>query len=410
MAGNSWLKNLDTVLNTSFTNLKYDVREIYRLINEIKNILIEAEPLEVRQRITVIENSLQDHVATVKKLEVISSEMKDDVKKIRPADNKELVAVFKDVRTLLVQNQKTMEKLGKNVDNLMKTSSERKKEMREIKTLAKNLEKEVKKKPKIIKIEARPKSVSKKTAAKKAVQPKNKPAKKPARKSDKPKITSAQFQAKRKGDLNSEWVEVTGKADMTGWMIQDKKRKHTYKFPKGFVLDGSVKVHTGKGADSKNSLYWNNPMPVWNDLSDVAALKNKKGVIVSRARSERTHDFKTIVNNDKINITSVQFEAPGSDRDANGEWVEIKGSGRMGGWTLEDKNKKHIYTFPIGFVLNGSVRVYSGHGKDTDTKLFWGNPNPIWNDDYDISTLKHKDGDIVSQVESKMTHNFEMLK
>ncbi|MCX6706640.1 MAG: lamin tail domain-containing protein, partial [Candidatus Woesearchaeota archaeon] len=117
-----------------------------------------------------------------------------------------------------------------------------------------------------------------------------------------------------------------------------------------------------------------------------------------------------IKGNDSVNITSVQFENPGADRNPNGEWVEISGTGKMSGWTLEDMERKHIYIFPAGFVLNGKVRVYSGKGQDTETKLFWGKSTTVWNDDYDVCTLRHKDGDVMSQAESKQVHNFEILK
>ncbi|MFC1753769.1 lamin tail domain-containing protein [Thermoproteota archaeon] len=419
MVDNNHIKQLDSLLSNSFNNLKYDTREIYRLINEIKNLLIEAEPITVKDRIAVIENSLQDHVATMKAIQSSVLSLREEIKHVKGADTKPLQSVFRDIKDVLVSNQKEMSKISRSFTIITRSDAERKKEIKELKAQSKNLEKELKKeikqalkarpKVKIVKVEAKPsaKPVSKKKESKSS---KPKPAKKHASERKGIHVSRVQFQAARKGDLNSEWVEISGDGDLNGWTLQDKNRKNTYKFPKGFILKSKVKIHTGTGVDTGKHLYWKSPRAVWNDLSDVAALKNNKGVIVSRVRSERIHSFTALKENNKVNIISVQFESPGSDRDANGEWIEIKGSGRMGGWTLEDKNKKHVYTFPTGFVLNSKVRVYSGRGQDTDTKLFWGNPNPVWNDDHDICTLKHNDGDVVSQVESRIAHNFEILK
>ena len=64
----------------------------------------------------------------------------------------------------------------------------------------------------------------------------------------------------------------------------------------------------------------------------------------------------------QVQIAAVQFEAPGSDREnLNGEWVEIEGNGvNISGWMLCDKDNKHVFTFPEGFIINGRVKVFSG--------------------------------------------------
>ncbi|MCX6706639.1 MAG: lamin tail domain-containing protein, partial [Candidatus Woesearchaeota archaeon] len=262
---------MDSVLSNSFNNLKYDVREIYRLINEIKNILIEAEPKNVKERVAVIETSLQDHVATLKTLEVVVAELKtsiDEIKDFNNINNIGIEEISRNIGSLLIKNQRNLEKVSKSIEIVLKNDLERKKETRELRQALKNIEKEVKKKLKMVRITA-------------------KAPIKHSYNTERPRITSAQFEAKRKGDLNSEWLEISGKGDMTGYVLQDKKRKHTYKFPNAFLLDGAVKIHTGEGQDTEKQLYWGNKLPIWNDNSDVAAIKNRKGVIVSKARSER---------------------------------------------------------------------------------------------------------------------------
>lgn len=112
-----------------------------------------------------------------------------------------------------------------------------------------------------------------------------------------------------------------------------------------------------------------------------------------------------------VRIVSVQFEAPGSDREnLNGEWVEIEGYGvNMSSCMLCDKDNKHVFTFPEGFIINGKVKVFSGKGRNTSTKLFWKNPTPIWNNEDDVATLFDPEGNVISQVRSARVHDFEVL-
>jgi hypothetical protein len=108
------------------------------------------------------------------------------------------------------------------------------------------------------------------------------------------RITKTQFKAKGNGkkNLNTEWVEITGyNVDMTGFKLQDKGNKHTFKFPNGFSIYGPVKIFTGKGKNTNTKLYWNNKRPIWNDDGDVATLRDKRGKSVSQVMSEPTYSF-----------------------------------------------------------------------------------------------------------------------
>ena len=84
--------------------------------------------------------------------------------------------------------------------------------------------------------------------------------------------------------LNAEWVRVTNtttkKRVLTGWTLRDRAR-HVYRFPT-FVLKParSVRVHTGKGANTQRDLYWRQGWYVWNNDGDKATLKNKAGATV----------------------------------------------------------------------------------------------------------------------------------
>jgi hypothetical protein len=111
------------------------------------------------------------------------------------------------------------------------------------------------------------------------------------------KITRLQLKSKFNGkrDLNGEWVEVTGYGvEMTGFVLQTKNKKNTFKFPQGFTIYGPTKIFTGRGKNTNTKLFWNKSRPVWKDSGDVATLKNRMGKIVSQVMSEQTYSFKTI--------------------------------------------------------------------------------------------------------------------
>lgn len=106
-------------------------------------------------------------------------------------------------------------------------------------------------------------------------------------------ISNASFIAPspEKENLNDEWVELTNLGsvdeDLTGWTLEDAQN-HTYTF-KSFTLNAGskVKLHTGKGDDSAEDLYWNKNTPIWNNSGDVATLKDaSENTIASYPKSE----------------------------------------------------------------------------------------------------------------------------
>lgn len=112
------------------------------------------------------------------------------------------------------------------------------------------------------------------------------------------RIASVQFEADamHKGNLNGEWVELEGSnMDLTGWTLHDKGNKHKFSFPKGFILNGKVKIYTGKGKNSSKRLFWSNPTPIWNDNDDTATLVDPEGRIANQVRSARTHSFEELI-------------------------------------------------------------------------------------------------------------------
>lgn len=88
--------------------------------------------------------------------------------------------------------------------------------------------------------------------------------------------------------LNAEWARVTNfsktNRKLGGWTIRDKGGRHVYKFPNGFVLRAgkSVRLHTGRGTNTRTDVYWRQDWYVWNNTGDVATLKNKLGTRIDR--------------------------------------------------------------------------------------------------------------------------------
>jgi ElaB/YqjD/DUF883 family membrane-anchored ribosome-binding protein len=114
----------------------------------------------------------------------------------------------------------------------------------------------------------------------------------------------------------------------------------------------------------------------------------------------------------EVRITKAQFKSTEKGaKKLNGEWLEITGYGvDMSGWKLHDKGKKHTFTFPEGFMIYGPVKLFTGKGKETNTRLFWGRSTPVWNDKGDVATLKNKRGKIISQISSEPTYSFKVIK
>jgi len=93
-----------------------------------------------------------------------------------------------------------------------------------------------------------------------------------------------------------------------------------------------------------------------------------------------------------IVISEVVADPPGEDAlSLNGEWVLLENTGErdilLGGFILQDQNN-HRYVFPA-FTLEtkSKVRIYTGSGKNSHDKLYWGSDEPIWNNSGDTVFL-----------------------
>jgi len=102
-----------------------------------------------------------------------------------------------------------------------------------------------------------------------------------------------------------------------------------------------------------------------------------------------------------VKITHIEADAPGSDNDnPNGEWIEITNQGTssldLTGYTLKDE-ANHIYTFgPFQLAPGATVRLRSGHGRDTEKELHWGFVGQsVWNNGGDTAYLRDPQGNLV---------------
>jgi len=114
-----------------------------------------------------------------------------------------------------------------------------------------------------------------------------------------------------------------------------------------------------------------------------------------------------LVHGKPVEIISVQFDAPGNDREnLNGEWVKIENQGstdiNMSGWTLSDQ-AGHVMPFPPDYTLPAgqTVTVHTGSGKNSQTELYCGRGAPVWNNDGDTATLCDSDGRIIHEWSSR---------
>jgi hypothetical protein len=68
----------------------------------------------------------------------------------------------------------------------------------------------------------------------------------------------------------------------------------------------------------------------------------------------------------------------------------------MTGYEIRDESGA-TFRVPDGFAVDsgGSFRLYTGSGEDSETALYWGRGQPVWNDDGDTVTVEDDDGEVV---------------
>lgn len=104
-----------------------------------------------------------------------------------------------------------------------------------------------------------------------------------------------------------------------------------------------------------------------------------------------------------LEIAEIHEDAAGDEYDnLNDEYITFRNTGDaaldLGGWTIED-DADHDYTVPTGFTLEAGeeVTLYTGEGEDTDTDLYWGLDNPVWNNGGDTVHVYNANGELVTE-------------
>jgi len=96
--------------------------------------------------------------------------------------------------------------------------------------------------------------------------------------------------------LNAEYVVIkntgTRRKALTGWTLRDASQ-HVYRFPIFRLGSGkSVKVHTGKGANTLGNLFWRSSSYIWNNDGDTATLKRSNATAASKCSYSGVGSYK----------------------------------------------------------------------------------------------------------------------
>ncbi|MFC7199347.1 lamin tail domain-containing protein [Halospeciosus flavus] len=104
-------------------------------------------------------------------------------------------------------------------------------------------------------------------------------------------------------------------------------------------------------------------------------------------------------------VETVHADAAGSESEnLNDEYVVFRNAGNetleLGGWTVADA-AGHRYRFPAGTTLAPDARLtlHTGSGTNTETDVYWGAGDPVWNNAGDTVTVYNASGTSVLHYE-----------
>ena len=160
------------------------------------------------------------------------------------------------------------------------------------------------------------------------------------------------------------------------------RRGVAFKSKGGWQDAATVLMREGHGLWDPNRKEW-----AWNkSLSRLAAEAAKKGIGIWDSDSCGAGPAQDIPIEMK-----VKWDANGTDgKNVNGEWVRIRNMDparelSLRGWSLRDAYLRSYffpnkYEFPKGAVVapGDAIRVHVGKGRDDPDSLFWGEPDPIF--------------------------------
>lgn len=91
------------------------------------------------------------------------------------------------------------------------------------------------------------------------------------------------------GGLNKETIVITNtgtrRASINGWTIRDAAG-HVYEFRRGVWLGPhrQIRLHTGRGSDTRHQKFWGRHQGVWDDDGDRATLKRPNEKVADYCR------------------------------------------------------------------------------------------------------------------------------
>ena len=98
-----------------------------------------------------------------------------------------------------------------------------------------------------------------------------------------------------------------------------------------------------------------------------------------------------------LTISEFNYDAEGNDNEnLNEEFITFANTCDnldMAGWTGKDESASNSYTF-FEFVAPAEFTLYSGTGDKTDTEVYWGRTQAVWNNEGDTLFLRDKVGDL----------------
>lgn len=125
------------------------------------------------------------------------------------------------------------------------------------------------------------------------------------------------------------------------------------------------------------------------------AVKKAAKLAPDAVRIGASRDLVGLQRNSPIQILSVNADAPGLDRyNLNGEWVTLRVVEECTLLGVQIQNG-HGATYHFGdcsFKAGQELRLHSGSGEDSKKALYWGHPEPVWNNDADVVRVVDPDG------------------
>ena len=104
-----------------------------------------------------------------------------------------------------------------------------------------------------------------------------------------------------------------------------------------------------------------------------------------------------------LELVEIHADAAGNDNEnLDDEYLVFENAGSesidISGWTLSD-SAGHTYTVPedVQLASGARIRLVTGSGTNTDSTLYWGESEALWNNGGDTITVRNADGETVLQ-------------